>query len=273
MKTLICFAALVGAMCVPTQAQEKSQPSPTLVAAGRDVVSKLRRLRPGASAEFNFEIMNGPDKPIGFAAVTLKASGSGDDLVYEYSKLSTVRFPTGDKIVEDVTGRVRPNFEPIEIDLWSARVLPSGEMRGTAGRAVVQENKSVHTLTENNQVSTSETPLPKLGFIYEIVTLAAHLEPIPGSRFILGEFDVRLGGTLVQQFDVDVWEDGTATVMTTTPDGSLSYQFWYNSDDVLIRWSLAALPAMFVRVNKARLEQLKSRFGVTRRPASTIKKK
>ncbi len=273
MKTWICCAALVGSFCVAAVADEKPGTSPTLVAAGIDVLAKLKRLEPGASRAYDFEIMHGPEETIGYAAVTLTATGSGADLVYDYTNVGTILFPTGDKLVSDMTARLRPNFEPIEVDTWSARITPDGETRGVVTLAVLEKNTTVLTSSSGDQSETRDAPRPQAPFIYAIVSVAAQLEPVPGKRFVLREFDARRGGARDLLFNVDVWEDGTATLITTTRDGSISYQFWYNEDDVLIRWTEATVPAMFVRVNKSRIEELKVKFGVTRRPAATSKKK
>lgn len=273
MKTLICCAALLGSFCTAVVADEKPGTSPRLVAAGIDVLAKLKRLEPGASRAYYFEIMHGPEETIGYAAVTLTATGSGADLVYDHTNIGTILFPTGDKRVTDLTARLRPTFEPIEIDMWTGSITPGGKTRGVVNRVVVEKDKTTLTSSSGDQSDTRDAPSPKPPFIYAIVSLAAQLEPIPGRRFVLREFSPRSGGARDLLFNTDVWEDGTATIITTTRDGSSSYQFWYNEKDVLIRWTEATIPAMFVRVNKLRIEELKAKFGVTRRPAATSKKK
>ncbi|MCH7591448.1 MAG: hypothetical protein IH989_01530 [Planctomycetes bacterium] len=273
MKTWICCAALLASFGTAVVADEKPGTSPTLVAAGIDVLAKLKRLEPGASRAYYFEIMHGPEKTIGYAAVTITATGSGADLVYDHTNVGTILFPTGDKRVSDITSRLRPTFEPIEVDMWSARITPDGETRGVVHRAVIEKDKTVLTSSSGDQSVTRDAPRPRPPFIVEIVGLAAQLEPVPGERFVLREFNVRSGSARDLLFNVDVWEDGTATVITTTRDGSTSYQFWYNEDDDLMRWTEATIPAMFVQVNKPRIEELKAKFGVTRRPAATRKTK
>lgn len=273
MKTWICCVVLLGSLGSVTVADEKPGTSPKMVAAGIDVVKGLKPLEPGESRAYYYEIMHGPEETIGYAAVEITATGSGTDLVYDYTNVGTILFPTGDKLVSDLIARLRPNFEPIEVDIWTARISPDGALSAKVNRAVVEKNKTALTTSSGEQSVTRDAPRPKKPFIYAIEILVAQIEPIAGRRFVLREFDSVNGGARDLLFNVDVWEDGTATMITTTRDGTTSYQFWYDESDVLIRWTLTTLPAMFVRVSKPRLEELKVRFGVTRRPGATGKTK
>lgn len=271
MKKWIGCLAILGWLGTAAMADEKPGTSPARVAAGKKVVANLKLLAPGQNRAYYFEIMHGPKETIGYAAVTLTATGSAGNVVYEYTNIGAILFPTGDKLISDITGRLRPNFEPIEIDVWNARVTPDGQMFDGENTAVVSKEKTVLTSGGGGERVSRDVPRPEEPFIYAIVSFAAQHVPTPGERFVIREFDARSGGARDLLVNTDVWEDGTATVITTTRDGDTSYQFWYNEADVLIRWTEATVPAMFVRVYKSRLEELKTRFGDVKRPAAATK--
>ncbi len=262
------LTALLLTTCLVAGVPAEPTGSPTLVKAGKAKLKQLKRLPAGRTLAYYFEIMRGPDESVGYAAVSLTAFESYGKLTYRYTNEGIVRFPTGDQVANTIAARLQPNFEPIEVEMWRERIRPSGERSPGVWRARVGKEKVTVSTGEGERRATREVPRPDAPFIYAIEFLAGQLTLTQGERFLLREFDLNSGGARDLEMEVDVWEDGTATLFTNTPDGLTSYQFWFNQADEVIRWAEASMPVMFLRVSKARLDELKSRFGQIKRPRS-----
>ena len=156
MAAMLILAASLGCDGVVAEG------SPALLEAGKAVLKKMKRLKPGQKQAYYFEIMRGPDETIGYAAVSLSASEKDGNLTYHYTNEGILSFPSGDKALNTVTARLRANFEPIEVEVWRARITPDGNRRENVNRATIGKDKV--------SVSTSlKGPKEKVGQVGYIV--------------------------------------------------------------------------------------------------------
>lgn len=272
MKKSIWCVTILGAFASPVVADEKPGTSPAMVAAGIRAVSSLKTLPPGQNRPYYFAIMRGPDETIGYASVAITSKGIPGNVVYEYTNTWTIIFPTGDRVVSDLKATLRPNFEPIDVDVWEGRFMPDGQLVARQSHVAVGKEKTVVTTSNDGESQTRDLPQLEKPYVSAIEVFAAQHVPTPGERFVLREFDPKSGRTRDLLINTDALDDGTVSLITTTRDGNVSYQFWYDESDVLIRWTESGMPIMFVRVHKERMDELKAQFGEVKRPASVTQK-
>ncbi len=228
-----------------------------LVEAGKKAIKSVKPLAPGAEHESYFEITLGPDKPVGYVAVTLKASGSEEEPVYHYKTATGNTFPNGKLFRAVLDAKLRPNFEPIEMEMKRTVFEEGGDESSDVQTAKFGPEKVELTAKAVGSEETKrEEPRPEPPFIYGIETLVQLIDFDIHKKFILREFDLQTGKAGTLTFNASVWNDGTTTVIVTDPAGNVSYQFWYDDDAKLLRWGVPSMPIMFVRSTKEKVRRL-----------------
>jgi len=248
--TLGCFGA-------SARAQEDEA---ALIEAGKAAVKSLKPLAPGAKHAAYFALKRGPDEAVGYVIATLEATGSKEKPAYAYATETGVTFPTGAWMLVVVTARLRPDFEPTEVEVKRTIAREDGQPQHDLQRATIGSDKVALFAEAGEQRTEKEVPRPEPPFIYGIETFVQRVDIEKHQHFVVREFDINSGGARSLDFKTEVWSDGTPTVVTRTPDGQGSYQFWYDDDGELLRWGEPSLPVFFVRTTKEQAEQLQAKF-------------
>lgn len=233
-----------------------------LVAAGRAAVDSLTPLAPGTRHESYFEVKFGPEDTVGYVMAALEAIRDEDQLVYRYTLEFVTSFSSsGARLIAIASARLKPNFEPIEIEMTRTTIKPDGDRKTIVRRAAIASGKVVLTAEAGGEHRADEVPIPPRPFIYGIEMLAQRFDYRKHDHFTLREFDLNTGGAGLLAFKTADWTDGTQTVLTHNASGVQSYQFWYDREGKLLRWGEPSLPVIFVRTTKERALELKARFS------------
>lgn len=157
---------------------------------------------------------------------------------------TSITFPSKVRVLVLVNAKLRPDFEPIEIEMKRTVVNPDGSEKVVVQRAA-SGPKTVKLSTEaDGQQTEGEAPRPERPFIYAIETLVQRLDHKKHDAYILREFDIHTerAGSLV--FTAKTWRDGTPTIITRYVSGGGSYQFWFDDGGTLLRWGMPSIPAL-----------------------------
>ncbi|MGB2988178.1 MAG: hypothetical protein WBE26_20100 [Phycisphaerae bacterium] len=261
-RVVPCFGTL-ALLCLTVTALGIDD-DPALVEAGKAVVKGLKPLAPGTEETSYFEIKAGPGDAIGYVIASVEALRGKGEPVYRYVAETSITFPSKVRVLVLVNAKLRPDFEPIEIEMKRTVVNPDGSEKVVVQRAA-SGPKTVKLSTEaDGQQTEGEAPRPERPFIYAIETLVQRLDHKKHDAYILREFDIHTGraGSLV--FTAKTWRDGTPTIITRYVSGGGSYQFWFDDGGTLLRWGMPSIPALFVRTTKEQAEGLKASMGKVR---------
>ncbi len=255
-----CFAlTLLCGLAVVVDGVEGDEKA--LVKAGRTALNSLTPLAPGTKRMSYFGIRVGPDEAIGYVIASLEAVRDNDKTIYRYATDTGITFPNGTRAHVLIEGRLRPNFEPLELQFKRTMIKREGERQDVAMRAVVRSDKVILSAEQNGQKVSREVPLPERPFIYGIETLVQLLDYDTHRYFLLWEFDIQTGGAGKMTVATETWDDGTPTVVTRYIEGEQTYRFWFDEKGDLLRWIQPSLPVMFVRTGQERAAWLKARFN------------
>lgn len=250
-----------GGRIDPAQQEAMSEEeTAALVEAGKVAMKSLEPLAPGETMWSYFEVKSGPRKAVGYVIISLEASPGQGEPVYLLRTEMFTKYPTMAKARVFVNAKLRPTFEPIEIEAKHALRTPPGEDRDSVQRAVIGPDKVKLSVEMGDQRGTSEVPRPPPPFIYGIETMIQRLDYATHNHFIAREFDLETGKVRTLVFSAGTLADGTQTIATWVPGGGGSYQFWFGRDGKLLRWSERSLPLMFVQTTKERAERLKKKL-------------
>jgi hypothetical protein len=266
MKHTVGWICVIVVTCLGTSARAQEDEA-ALIEAGKAAMKSLKPLAPGTKHAAYFALKRGPDEAVGYAFATLDAAGSKEKPVYAYATETGVTFPTGAWMLVVVTAKLRPDFEPTEVEVKRTIVREDGQPQHDVQRATVGPDKIALFAEAGEQRTEKEVPRPDRPFIYGIETLVQRVDFEKHQHFVVREFDAYSGGARSLDFKRAVWSDGTPTVVTRTSGGQGSYQFWYDDGGKLHRWGEPSLPVFFVRATKERAEQLQAKF----KKASTAK--
>lgn len=259
MKHTVGGICVIVLTCLGASARAQEDDA-ALIEAGKAALKSLKPLASGAKHAAYFELKRGPGEAVGHVIATLEATGSKEKPVYAYAAETGVTFPTGARMLVAVTAKLRPDFEPTEIEVKRTIVSEDGQPRHDVQRTTIGPDKIALFAEAGEQRSEKEAPRPDRPFIYGIETLVQRIDFEKHQHFVVREFDAFSGGARRLDFKREVWSDGTPTVVTRTADGQGSYQFWYDDDGKLLRWGEPTLPVFFVRTTKERAEQLQAKF-------------
>lgn len=264
----LAWLALTAAIGPGMAARAENQDD--LINAGKEAVKAIASLPPGRTSVTYFDVMLGPDKVIGYVEASLTGVG-GEKPGYEYVARTVIHFPTNARLHVDVSAKLLPDFQPVEIEVKRTTIDANGEVKPTVQRAVLTADKVTLSGEAGEQKASRDVPRAPGTFIYGIETLVQRLDFTKHQSFRLDEFDMVEGGGRPLKFVAKTWDDGTPTVLTYNSDDSLSYQFWFDAAGNLIRWGEASLPALFVRTSKESVEKWKARTlgpkpGVSEKP-------
>ena len=234
----------------------------SLLAAGKSAVNSLTPLAAGARYESYFEVKSGPEDTVGYVIGALEAIRDKGQPVYQYTVEFVTSFAGKAQLIAIVNAKLKPNFEPIEIEMKRTTVRPDLGRRTVVRRAVIAAGKVALTAEAEGEHQTNEVPQPERPFIYGVEMLAQRLDFRKHDNFILREFDLSTGGAGPLTFATAEWGDGTPTVLTRNAGGVQSYQFWYDGEGKLMRWGEPSLPVIFVRTTKKRAMELKAKFAI-----------
>ncbi len=232
-----------------------------LVTAGKAVLEDLTPLAPGQRYESYFEVKFGPTETAGYVIAALEATSDEDQLVYRYTLEFVTSFSGKAQLIAIASARLKPNFEPIEIEMKRTTIQPGDNRKTIVRRAAIASGKVMLTAEASGEHRADEVPIPPRPFIYGIEMLAQRFDYRKHDHFSLREFDLNTGGAGLLTFKTAEWGDGTPTVLTHNASGVQSYQFWYDREGKLLRWGEPSLPVIFVRTTKERAMSLKAKFG------------
>jgi hypothetical protein len=259
MKHTVGWICVIVLTCLGTSARAQEDEA-VLIEAGKAALKSLKPLAPGARHAAYFALKRGPDEAVGYAIATLDATGGKEKPVYAYAAETGVTFPTGARMLVAVAAKLKPDFEPTEVEVKRTIVREDGQPEHDVQRTTVGPDKIALLAEAGDQRKESEAPRPDRPFIYGIETFVQRVDFEKHQHFVVREFDAFSGGARSLDFETEVWSDGTPTVVTRTFGGPGSYQFWYDDDGKLLRWGEPSLPVFFVRTTKERAEQLQAKF-------------
>jgi hypothetical protein len=225
-----------------------------LVDAGLKALKSIKPLAPGAVHESFFHISMGPNDPIGYVATSLIGSKVDDKLVYDYKTDTANTFPNRTRFKAVVVAKLQPDFQPIDIELRRNITPETGDERGDVQRAKFGAKVvKLSAKPKGSEEVKTEVPRPDPPFIYGIETVVQLIDFDVHKEFVLREFDVTSGKAGDLFFESQVWKDGTTTVVVANTAGVVSYQFWFDDNNKLLRWGMPSMPVMFIRTTKERV--------------------
>jgi len=253
--------SLLAACGVTPLAGAQEITDPAMLEKGFEALENHKRLAPKETQLYYFEIALGPELPIGYATVSLTGAGTEDVLTYLYRNETALKFPNGSRVATSMEATMRDNFEPIEILGRRAQISPDGVRTTSVERTVVGEKKVQIAAKAGDQTSFKEEDRPDKPFVYGIESITQRIDFEKYDQFLIKEFDLRSGGARELIFNRQKYRDGTPTVVTWTPEGVTSYQFWYGENFELLRWGEASMPVLFRCVSKEAFDKLVKDIG------------
>ena len=256
----VCLTLLVGCGAASVvRAQEITDPA--MLETGFKALEDHRRLAPGETQLYHFEISIGPETPIGYATVSLTGAGTKDALTYVYRNETAIQFPNKARVATSMEATMKANFEPIEIVGRRAQLSPTGERTTSVERAVIGKKTVSLSAKAGDQSMNKTVDRPDEPFVFGIESITQRIDFSKYKEFLIKEFDLRSGGARELIFAMQKYRDGSPTVLTWTPEGATSYQFWYSEDLELVRWGEASMPVLFRRVQKDAYDKLVTSIG------------
>lgn len=253
---------LISSVALAAQDAQETQDA-AMLQAGKEILEQARPLPPGYTFESYFAVHHGPDDIGGYVVTTLETetAGPGQEPYYRYKSDTVATIPNGARADMVVHGKLRRNFEPLELEVRRAIMKPGGEKQASIQRANFSADKvSLYAETSSDKAS-NDVAKPDAPFIYAIETLVQRLPLRLNEMFSIREFNITNGGAGRLVFSVDEWSDGTPTLVVSEPAGSMVYQFWFTKEGELIRWGEPSHPVMFIKTTKKQIDELKARFG------------
>lgn len=232
-----------------------------MLEAGFEALEKHKRLEPGETQLYYFEISLGPETSIGYSTVALTGAGTKDALTYVYKNATTIKFPNKGRAATTMEARMKANFEPIEIVGRRAQISPKGERTTSVERTLIGEKKVQISAKAGDQSAFREVDRPDEPFVYGMESITQRIDFGKYKEFLIKEFDMRSGAARELLFAMQKYRDGSPTVLTWTPEGVTSYQFWYTEDLELARWGEASMPILFRCVSKGIYDKLVKDIG------------
>ena len=266
MKVIRWFSFVFAALCLAAPARGFGDDA-ALVEAGRQVLKSLAPLPAGSEIALYFDLKMGPTETIGYSIVTLRAAVEGGETIYNYRSETGIRSPTSANIFAIVDAKLRPNFEPIRMDMRRASVDPNGKRQSVVERAVFGAANVRLSDDDGTDKASRDVPFPERPFVFGIEMIVHRLDLDRLGPFVLGEFSLQGGGAGRLTFDVQTGPNNARTIVTRYADGTASYQFWFDRSGHLVRWGLPSMPFLFVRSTKEKVGKLRSEIGSIDRPA------
>ncbi len=267
-QSLAIGALAMGFVCPAAWSQEGrsadssvTADTSALVAAGKAAVKDLKSLAPGAKLESHFRVMFGPDDTVGYISSRVEAVSEGGQTVYRYRADTVMTFPNGSKMTALINAKLRPDFQPVEVELKRSLYKRHEDTVGDVVRVTVGTKEVEIKISSGGQERTHKAPRPDDPLIFGIELFVQRLDFQKHKEFIVREFDVQTGGAGDLKFTSDIWQDGTPTIITFNAAGAPSYQFWYDEENKLLRWGEPSMPVLFVRTTKEHAAQLKAKFA------------
>ncbi|RME38257.1 MAG: hypothetical protein D6788_07805 [Planctomycetota bacterium] len=245
------------------------QEAPDRTALAREGMAALKSHHPvlrQRPLEYFFSLQLGPDTPVGYGRTRLQAAGENGS--YRYENESLVAFSSGAKVMTRIEAKLSRTFEPVEIVARQLQITVDGKPPRLVVTRIRVGAKDIRLITESDNQKEEQTkakPAPPLVYGIETVLTLLNFDAHP--RALLRELDPQTAEARELIVQRETWEDGTPTIVTRTPDGTGSYQLWFDRGGELIRWAEPTIPVMFVRVGREPFQKLRDRFGPVRIPA------
>ena len=231
-----------------------------LLRAGKNAVESLKPLAPGGRDTSYFAIHHGPDKIVGYVVAWIEASREKTNSFYQYATETMLTTPGNVRIHMLVSGKLRPNFEPIELEIKKKVKKPRQEMQEGIQRAKIEAGKVTLGAEGGAQKVSREARRPKAPFVYGIETLAQRLDLRRFDKFALREFNMTNGAAGRLRFTVEPAEGGESSLVVREPYGEVIYQFWYDSNGEMLRWGEPSHPILFIKTTKEQVAELREYF-------------
>lgn len=267
-QNLAIGALAMGMVCPAVWSQEGrsadsnvTEDTSALVAAGKAAVKALKPLAVGEKLESHFRAMFGPDETVGYISSRIEAVSEGGQTVYLYRADTVMTFPDRSKMTALIKAKLRPDFQPVEVELKRSLYKPHEDVVGDVVRITVGTKEVEIEISSGGQERANKAPRPDDPMIFGIELFVQRLDFEKHKEFIVHEFDVQSGRAGALKFTSDLWQDGTLTIITLNAAGGPSYQFWYDTENRLLRWGEPSMPILFVRTTRERAAQLKAEFA------------
>jgi hypothetical protein len=228
---------------------------------GAEKLKKLPSLSPGDRRETYFEIHMGPDNPMGYVTASLEAAKDNDRVVYAYVSDTVMVSKIGAQIRARMEARLLPDFEPLEITMSRGNILEDKSRKLARVHAVFGDASVDITSSAAGESSTQQRPKPEKPYMFAIEMLAQLLDSADSEPFALREYSANAGGAEPLRFSFETWRDGNLTLITRYSTGDLGYQFWFDQDKKLLRWTHVTMPVLFIRSTKERVAELRQKLG------------
>lgn len=230
-----------------------------LLKVGAERLKKLPTVAPGERRDTYFEIHMGPDNAMGYVSASLQAEKDGAAYLYESDTVMVSKI--GAQIRAKMEARLRPDFQPLEITMTRGNLMEDKSVKFARVHAVFGDQTVTTTSSAAGESATHEAPVPQPPYIFAIEMLAQMLDPNETDPFALREYSANAGGAEPLRFSFEPWRDGNLTLITRYTSGDLGYQFWFDADKKLQRWTHVTMPVLFIRSTKERIAELRQKLG------------
>lgn len=232
-----------------------------LLKVGAERLKQLGTMAPGDRRETYFEIHMGPDNVMGYVSASLEALTEGNRLLYAYESDTVMVSKVGVQIRAKMEARLLPDFHPLEITMSRGNQMEDKSVKFATVRAVFGEENVTTTSSSGGESGSVDRPKPQPPYIFAIEMLVQALDPTNAEPFALREYSANAGGAESMKFSFEPWRDGNQTLVTRYTSGDLAYQFWYDGEQKLLRWTHVTMPVMFVRSTKERVAEWQVKLG------------
>lgn len=248
-------------MLAPPAVDDTAPPNASLLAAGSKIVKDLPVLEVGKTMSSFFEILMGPENSIGYVVATIVPIQENKRLVYKYQSDTVIHGPTQARIRAMMDARLKPNFEPFQVIMRRGNAGPTGDKKLVGVRADFDDEGIAITVFDGEQRNTRRVEKLEPPVIFAIEMFVQLLDTSRREPFTIREFSANAGAAGELAFNYEVWRDGSLTLITRPEGAELGYQFWFDEDNKLLRWTHVTMPILFVRSTAERIESLKAQFG------------
>lgn len=234
-----------------------------------DSLSAVLKDIPAGTQTSYFEVRAG-DETIGYTTVSLNVPASSGDVVYEYRRNAAARMGEGVRVEGLVIARLRPDFEPIRIDMKQTRI--SGDETVWASHRIdVGPSAVEHMRVQEGSAIIRPTrgPRPASPFFFGIEVFAQQIQLRPDREFTIAEFNPETGQTRNLVFSAVPGEGGGSKLVVRKDDGQPGYTFVFDDRGVMQEWGAAGSPIVERRTTPERVKELKTELEGTKKPAAS----
>lgn len=197
-------------------------------------------------------------REVGYSVHSLKTGSDG----YDYSVRMMVKLPQAARIDGTTTAQLKRSFEPTEVEMIRKVTAPDGTKQSTRERAIFTEGVlNIERQVDDGPVYATTVDVPERPYVWGIEFLVQRIDLKRYPKFKLRELDHQSGEVKVQAFRIKQSEGGDTLLQSTTPNGSIAYQFTLDASGKIVSVKESPLMMTATRCSRERVEALHKKLS------------